>query len=203
MVRRFERNSIIRPEDESKSQIYIMLSGIGRLTCLNRRGERVLMEVLGPGDMVGIPSLLPEIRQNLRCEASTECEIGRIAPKTLVEEVLGLPFEPFRHALRLTSGRWWQLLLRHSAFVGQTVQDRVVLALLELSSKLNPAKAGLNALNVDLTHQDLAQLVMASRAKVSGCLRRLAAANAITQDGRNRIVVVPERLQEIGGFERF
>jgi hypothetical protein len=74
-VRRFRKRSAIYSEDHVGEGMYIMLSGIARLTCLNRKGERILLEVLGPGDVVGIPSLLPDVRHNIRCEAFTDCQL--------------------------------------------------------------------------------------------------------------------------------
>lgn len=200
-VRYFAKNSFIHHEEQAKQHVYVLLSGIGRLTCLNRKEVRILLEVLGPGDVVGIPSLLPDLRQNLRCEAFTDCQVGRIAPKTLVEDVIGVPFEHFRHALMLTSGRWWQLLLRHSTFIEQSLQERVIFSLLELGSKVGVADVEKNTISIDLTHRDLAHLVMGSRAKVSGCLVQLAARNAIVQESRTKIVIVdPAKLRAIAGL---
>src|SRR6266851_1895528 len=105
-VRRFRKRSAIYREDHVGEGLYIMLSGIAKLTCLNRKGERVLLEVLGPGDVVGIPSLLPDVRHQLRCEAFTDCRLGLLGVKELVEGVVGLPFGDFGVALRLTMGRW-------------------------------------------------------------------------------------------------
>jgi len=200
VIRLFERDVIIYEGGQPKHYMYILLSGIARLTCLNRKGERVLLEVLGPGDAVAIPSLLPEVRSNLRFRAFTDCLIGLLSPKMLVQDVVGLPFGHFRKALGLTCGRWWQLLMRHSAFMEQSLQERVALALLDLGSKVGMTDAEKKTLSIDLSHQDLAYLVIGSRAKVSACLAQLAAQNAIFQEGRTRIVMVPEKLQAIAGF---
>lgn len=197
-VRHFEGRTVIHREGDTRGgYAYILLSGIGRLTCLGRKGGRVLLEVLGPGDIVGLPSLMPYARQDVRCEAFTACQVGKIALKRLVEEVIGLPFDHFKHALRLTSGRWWQLLVRHSIFIEQTLQERVVHALRDLALKLSRGDSGNGTVNIDLTHQELAHLVIASRAKVSACLSQLAVQNVIVQEGRNRIIADPQRLDAI------
>lgn len=200
-VRHFDKRTVIHQEGHTKGgYVYILLSGIGRLTCLSRGGGRVLLEVLGPGDIVGIPSLLPYARQNVCCEAFTACEVGKIALKRLVEEVIGLPFDHFKHALRLTSGRWWQLLVRHSIFIEQSLQERIIHSLCELGAKLSVRYPKEKTVSIDLTHQELAHLVIASRAKVSTCLAELAAQNAIVQQGRNRIVIDAQKLQAIAAL---
>ena len=58
-IRQFSERSIVYKEGESDDAIYILVSGIARLICLNRKGKRNLLEVLGPGDVIQIPSLFP------------------------------------------------------------------------------------------------------------------------------------------------
>ena len=51
-IRQFSKHSIVYKEGESDDAIYILVSGIARLICLNRKGKRNLLEVLGPGDVI-------------------------------------------------------------------------------------------------------------------------------------------------------
>jgi len=158
VVRLFERHAVIYEESQSKAYMYVLLSGIARLTCLNRKGERILLEVLGPGDIVALPPLLTDARVHLRFGAFTDCRIGLLNPKTLVQHIMGLPFSNFRHALALTSGRWWQLLVCHSTFMEQSLKERVILALLDLGAKVGRQEGKKKTFSIDLTHQDLADL---------------------------------------------
>src|SRR5208283_4315120 len=127
-IRQFSRHSIVYKEGESDEAVYIVLSGIGRLVCLNRKGKRNLLEVLGPGDVIEIPSLLPDIHHKLSCDAFTDCEIGLVGPGELVQGVIGIPLREFDEALNLTIGRWWKLLERHSNFLDQSVRERIAIA---------------------------------------------------------------------------
>jgi len=60
-VRQFSKRSIIYEEGQSERAVYVVLSGIARLICLSRKRKRNLLEVLGPGHVIEIPSLLPDI----------------------------------------------------------------------------------------------------------------------------------------------
>ena len=134
-IRQFSKRSIVYKEGESDDAVYVVISGIARLTCLNRKRERNLLEVLGPGDVIEIPSLLPDIHHKLTCETFTDCQIGLIGPTALVEGIVGIPFREFNEALNLTMGRWWTLLERHSNFLRQTVREKIMLALFDLGRK--------------------------------------------------------------------
>lgn len=153
--------------------------------------------MLGPGDVICIPSLLPDLRHSLECEAFTECEIGVLSAEALVETV-GLQYAEFLLALKLTMGRWWALLVRQSHFVDQTLEERIAVALLDLAGKFGLPDARGTIINVRFGHRNLAELVSGSRPKVSVCLRRFAMEGRLIQDQR-RIIVVPEKLSQILG----
>jgi CRP/FNR family transcriptional regulator len=196
-VRRFRQRALVYSGRQSGDAIHVMLSGIARITSVNRKNERVLLEVLGPGDVICIPSLLPDLRHSLECEAFTECEIGVLSAEALVETV-GLQYGEFLLALKLTMGRWWALLVRQSHFVDQTLEERIAVALLDLAGKFGLPDARGTIINVRFGHRNLAELVSGSRPKVSVCLRRFAMEGRLIQDQR-RIIVVPEKLSQILG----
>jgi CRP/FNR family cyclic AMP-dependent transcriptional regulator len=191
-VRRFRKRAIVYSGKQAGDTIHMMLSGIARMTSVNRKNERVLLEVLGPGDVVCIPTLLPDLRHSLECEAFTDCEIGVLSAKALVE-MLGLRYEAFLLSLKLTMGRWWALLVRQSHFVDQTLEERIAVALLDLADKFGLTDARGTIINVHFGHRNLAELVSGSRPKVSMCLRRFAINGSLIQE-RRRIIVVPAKL---------
>ena len=201
-LRHFRKRALIYSGKQLGDTIHIMIAGIARLTSVNRKNERVLLEVLGPGDVVCIPTLLPDLRHNLECEAFTECEVGVLSAQAMVETV-GLQYDEFLLALRLTMGRWWALLVRQSRFVDQTLEERIAVALLDLADKFGLPDARGTIINVRFGHRSIAQLVSGSRPKVSVCLRRFALEGVLIQE-RRRIIVVPGKLSAIlsRGFER-
>jgi CRP/FNR family transcriptional regulator, cyclic AMP receptor protein len=193
-IRQFPKRSVIYKEGESDDAVYILVSGIARLVCLNRKGERNLLEVLGPGDVIQIPSLLPDIHHKLTCEAFTDCQIGLISPTALVEGVVDIPFRDFSEALNLTVGRWWTLLERHSNFLRQTVREKIMLALLDLGRKFGQRDDRAMIVDLGLSGQDIADLVESSRPKVSECLKKLVAEGIVKRE-RRRFIIDSVRIQ--------
>jgi len=149
-------------------------------------------EVLGPGDVICIPTLLPDVRHSLECEAFTECQVGVLSAQALVETV-GLQYNQFLIALRLTMGRWWGLLVRQSRFVDQTLEERIAVALLDLAEKFGLPDGRSTIINVRFGHRDIAELVSGSRPKVTVCLKRFEVEGALIQEPR-RIIVMPDKL---------
>ncbi len=93
---RLAKGSIIFDEGNSADSAYILLSGIARITCRNRKGERIMVIMVAPGMIPGFPLPVPGIRYNFRCEAVTACQIGTVDFKTLIEISLGIASNDFK-----------------------------------------------------------------------------------------------------------
>jgi CRP-like cAMP-binding protein len=92
------------------------------------------------------------------------------------------------------SGRWDLVQLRCSNFMGCTLEERVALILLELSENFGiPDRQGIR-LTVATRHKDLAELVGASRPRVTEYLSSFEQKNLIVRDGR-QLIVRRERLE--------
>jgi CRP-like cAMP-binding protein len=94
-----------------------------------------------------------------------------------------------------TVSRWGELLYRYTRFQGLNLRQRLAMALLELAQKFGVQDARGTMLILQLTHEDLADLVGASRQKVTEHIKELERQQVILRDGR-KLIVMPNRLQE-------
>jgi CRP/FNR family transcriptional regulator, cyclic AMP receptor protein len=194
-LERVKRRDTIFFEGESSNRIYILLSGVAKLSFQNR-DERVLVGLVGPGEIFGVSSLLPHATRPFRCDAFNDCIVGIARPETFVGLVLGVPLERFSRTLEVTVGRWWITLQRYTNFVGLSVRERLAGALLELAMKFGAEDSRGILLTLKVTHADLAELVGASRQRTTEQLNDFENERVILRDGR-RLIIVPERLREL------
>jgi CRP/FNR family transcriptional regulator len=191
---RIEKRGIIFDDQQSSEAAYVLLSGVARITCRNRRGDRTLVIMVAPGMIPGFPPPVSGIMYNFRCEAVTECQIGVVALKTFIEIALGIASADFKRMAASYSGRWDLVLLRCANFMSCTLEERVALILLELSENFGvPDKQGVR-LSVTARHQDLAELVGASRPRVTEYLALLEREQLIVRDGR-QLIIKRDRLE--------
>jgi CRP-like cAMP-binding protein len=192
---RVKRHATIFYEGETSSRVYVLLSGVAKLSFLNGT-ERVLVSLVGPGEVFGVSSLLPHSTRPFRCDAFSDCTVAVIRPDVFVDTVLGVPLDTLSRTLEVTVGRWWSMLLRYANFVGLGLRERLAGALLELASKFGVRDARGTMLTLKLTHADLAELVGASRQRTTEQLSEFEREHAIVRDGR-RFIIVPEKLWEL------
>ena len=122
-------------------------SGVARITCRNRKGDRTLVIMVAPGMIPGVPPAVTGIRYNFRCEAVTDCQIGTVTLATFIEIALGIASADFKRMAASYSGRWDPVQLRCSNFMGCTLEERVALILLELSENFGVPRSTRGATN--------------------------------------------------------
>jgi len=132
-VSTIEKREIIIDEKYLPDAAYVLLTGVARITCRNRKGDRILVIMVAPGMIPGFPPPVPGISYNFRCEAVTECQIGTIELKAFVEISLGIASDDFKRMALSYLGRWDLVQLRCANFMSCTLEERIALILLELS----------------------------------------------------------------------
>jgi CRP/FNR family transcriptional regulator, cyclic AMP receptor protein len=198
ITRRVRRHETIFFEGEDANQVYLLLSGVAKLTFLNA-SERILVSLVGPGEIFGVSSLLTVTKRPFRCDAFSDCVVGVTNPEDFVDAALGVRLEDLSRMLDVTVGRWWGMLLRYTNFLGLALRERLAGALLELGAKFGAEDARGRLLTLKLTHSDLAELVGASRQRITEQLSEFERTGVIIRDGRRLIIVTDELLALVQG----
>jgi CRP-like cAMP-binding protein len=187
-LRRIAKGTTIFGENDSADTAYILLSGIARITCRNRKGQRIMVIMVAPGMIPGFPLAVPGIKYSLRCEAVTACQIGTIDFQKFIEISLGIASDDFKRMATNYLVRWDLVQLRCSNFMGCTLVERLALALLELAENFAVEDPRGLLLTVSTRHKDLAELVGASRPRVTEYLIEFERKRMILRTGRQLII---------------
>jgi CRP/FNR family transcriptional regulator, cyclic AMP receptor protein len=189
-----EKRAIIFDEKHSPDSAYILLTGVARITCRNRKGQRTLVIVVAPGMIPGFPPPVAGISYNFRCEAVTVCRVGTIDLESFVEISLGIASADFKRMAESYLGRWDLVQLRCANFMSCTLEERLALILLELSENFGiPDPKGIR-LTLPTRHRDLAELVGASRPRITEHLITFERKRLITRNSR-QLVINRDRLE--------
>ena len=172
----------------SPDAAYVLLSGVARISCSNRKGDRTMVIMVAPGMIPGVPPSVAGIKYNFRCEAVTDCQIGTVSLAKFIEIALGIASGDFKRMAASYSGRWDLVQLRCSNFMACSLEERVALILLELSENFGVRDRRGVRLTVPTRHQDVAELVGASRPRVTEYLASFERRHLIVRDGRQLIV---------------
>jgi CRP/FNR family transcriptional regulator, cyclic AMP receptor protein len=190
----FKRRDIILREGVLASEVNILLTGVARITCVNARSERVTIALLAPGLIPELPAL-PMSRSGFQCEAYNDCRVGTLSLDKFDGITEGSADSLFRHRHENDLKQWYRLLLRSSTFLSLGLHERIAIALLELCSEFGVEESRGTLLRVPFRQNDIANLVGASRPRVTEHLARLERERFLIRQGRQFVVQV-SKLQE-------
>ncbi len=189
-----EKRAIIFDEKHSHDSAFILLTGVARITCRNRKGARTLVIMVAPGMIPGFPPPVAGISYNFRCEAVTVCRVGTIQLEALVEISLGVASADFKRMAESYLGRWDLVQLRCANFMSCTLEERLALILLELGENFGvPDPKGIR-LTLPTRHRDIAELVGASRPRITEHLIMFERKHLISRNSR-QLVISRDRLE--------
>jgi len=192
----FDRGQTILRDAQFAPQAHFLIKGIARSTCKNARGERVTIALLPQGPIPDFPSL-PSGRFDFRCEAYNDCRVGSMGWDDFKKITANSP-ELVRTFHQNDMRHWYRLLLRSSSFLKLDLHERVAITLLELAADFGIKESRGALLKAPFSHNDIADLVGASRPRVTEHLAQLEREHLLIRQDRTFIVRVDELERAIG-----
>ncbi|CAB4594149.1 unannotated protein [freshwater metagenome] len=191
------KGTVLFSEGDEGDHLYVIVEGKLKLGTSSGDGRENLLSVLGPGEMFGELSLFDPGPRTATATAVTDVRLLSLGHDKVIPWVTQHP----QVALDLL-GRLSQRLRRTNEVVGDLVfsdvPGRVAKALIDLGERFGKDTPEGLYVNHDLTQEELAQLVGASRETVNKALADFAGRNWIRLDGRAVLIIDVERLGKRG-----
>ena len=191
------KGGILFREGDEGEHVYVIVDGKLKLGTSSTDGRENLLSILGPGEMFGELSLFDPGPRTSTATAVTDAKLLSLSHEKLIPWLKGNP-EVSLHLL----ARLAQRLRRTNEAVGDLVfsdvPGRVAKALIDLGARFGKQTDEGLYVHHDLTQEELAQLVGASRETVNKALADFAGRNWLKLDGRAVLITDLERLEKRG-----
>lgn len=192
---RLARGEVVFREGDPGDSLYVIVSGKIKLARSSGDGRESLLSVLGPGEMFGELSLFdpgPRLSTGYVVSDTELISLGNDAlrgflaehPEVAMQMLAGLA-----HRLRRTNEGM-------SDLVFTDVPGRVAKALLDLSDRFGRRTDGGVAVAHDLTQEELAQLVGASRETVNKALAEFVQRGWLRLEARAVVILDIQRIRQ-------
>ncbi|WP_242659193.1 Crp/Fnr family transcriptional regulator [Thermostaphylospora chromogena] len=180
-------------EGETGDRLYVVLEGKIKLSRTAPDGRENLLSVLGPGEMFGELSLFDPRPRTATATGLTDARLAGLGHDDLRPWLTGRP-EVALHLLRALAQRLRRTNDVLADLVFTDVPGRVAKALLDLAEKFGHRAEDGMRVHHDLTQEELAQLVGASRETVNKALADFAQRGWLRIEGRAVVILDMERL---------
>ena len=191
---RLERGDVLFREGDQGNRLYVIGEGKIKLGLTSVDGRENLLAILGPGEMFGELSLFDPGPRTATATAVAETQLIELGHDDLNTFLAGRPavassmLAALARRLRRTNDSLADLVFTD-------VPGRVAKALLDLSNRFGrPAEDGILVAH-DLTQEEIAQLVGASRETVNKALADFASRGWIKLEARAVVLMDVERIR--------
>jgi len=194
---KISKGTILFAEGDGGDQLYVIAEGKLKLGTSSGDGRENLLSILGPGEMFGELSLFDPGPRTSTATAVTDAKLLSLGQEKLLPWLAENP----KVSLQLLASLAQRLRRTNEAvgdLVFSDVPGRVAKALIDLGERFGKKTDEGLFVHHDLTQEELAQLVGASRETVNKALADFAGRNWLKLDGRAVLITDFERLSKRG-----
>ena len=190
---KFPRGTTIFDEGEPGDRLYIIISGKVKLARHAVDGRENLLTVMGPSDMFGELSIFDPGPRTSSAVCVTEV-VAATMDSTMLHAWIKQHPEISEQLLRVLARRLRRTNNSLADLIFTDVPGRVAKALLQLANRFGIQEGPALRVNHDLTQEEIAQLVGASRETVNKALAEFAHRGWIRLEGKSVLISDTERL---------
>lgn len=181
-------------EGEPGDRLYVILDGKVKLGHSSPDGRESLLAVLGPGEMFGELSLFDPGKRAATATALTDASVLELSNEQLMPWLAGRP-EVAAALLQALARRLRRTNEAMADLVFTDVPGRVAKALMDLGEKFGTVTPEGLLVTHDMTQEEIAQLVGASRETVNKALADFTQRGWVRLESRQVLILDVERLR--------
>ncbi len=187
------RGSTLFHEGEPGDSLYIVLEGKVKLGRRSSDGRENLVAVMGPADQFGELSLFDPGPRTATATVVTDARLA-VLPKQALQQWVHERPQIAIQLLHVIARRLRRTNTMLADLIFVDVPGRVAKQLLQLAQKFGSVDGGQLRVTHDLTQEELAQLVGASRETVNKALADFASRGWLRLEGKSVVILDRERL---------
>ncbi len=169
-----------------------ILSGLVKVYCPNADGSRVLVALKGAGDLAGFTDYLESNgrrAQAFDAEALTRVSAALFTRDCVLKALQRLTPAKLVLLFELLNTRWSSAAFTYVQFFGMSFRDRLLNVFRDLATRFSVRDARGALLTVELSHDDLAEMIGSSRPMVSRLIADMMEQAIIGRQGKHYILV--------------
>jgi len=190
------RRSIVFREGDSPRAVYLVCAGKVKLFAAAGDRRKLLLRIAGPGDMLGLNTLLSNLPYEVSAETLTPCTFKEIDRGPFLDFLSVYPEAAFIAALTLAHESREIFIATRRLALSPSAAARVAQVLIGLMP-LDPSFGQLPSFPMMLTHAELASLAGTSRETVARLLNQLERDGIIARDNSTMTIVKLNQLKQL------
>jgi CRP-like cAMP-binding protein len=192
MLVRYPKGAELFSKGSPADVVFAVLTGVVKVHSSRAGGDRVLVELAGPGDLVGYADFSDadgERSQLFEAAALTNCCVALFTRHHITEVLKGLEPEALLKIAESINSIWSNVVYRYASFLGMSLRKRLEIVLAELAERFGVPDSRGTLLMPELAQEELAEMIGSSRPMVSKLLTEMTERGILVREGRRHILL--------------
>ena len=188
----FEKGALAFCEGNVDGMLACILSGYVRVYCPVGDGNRTLVRMAGPGEIIGYPDYVDEkgrIARLFEAQVASKCTLALFRRDHVARLLRDLPAEVLISILVSMNIFWSESLRYFATLLNLPSWDRLVVVMSDLATRASVKDSEGTVLIPELGHEDLAEMIGCSRPLVSRMIAEMVESGLIARRGKQYVLL--------------
>ena len=175
-------------QGEVSNSVYVVKEGRFKLLRVTQAGAETILQLVGPGELIGETALLRpdrvQVATAIAVEAAKVCSINHDIFEKIIKNQPNVAWEIIKNLGDRLYDVWEQV----SESNNQSTQEKVLSLMLRMAREHGESCEAGTRITIPFTQQEIASLVGASRVMVSQSIQELTVKNYLCREKRHYIL---------------
>lgn len=188
----FEKGALAFCEGNTDGMLACILSGYVNIYCPVGDGNRTLVRMAGPGEIIGYPDYIDEKGRHARmfeAQVATKCTVALFSRDHITRLLASLPPEALTSILASLNTFWSENLRRFTILLNLPFWDRLTIVMSDLAKRAGVQDSEGIILIPEIGHEDLAEMIGCSRPMVSRLIAQMVESGYLSRRGKQYVLL--------------
>ncbi|MGB6554596.1 MAG: Crp/Fnr family transcriptional regulator [Candidatus Binataceae bacterium] len=188
----FEKGVLVLSEGSTNDLFGCVLSGFVKVYCAVADGNRTLVRLVGPGELIGYADYIDardRHAQLFEAQSSSKCSVALINRDHVARLLRGFETDALVELLQTLNTFWSQNLRWFATLLNLPFGQRLEVVLNDLALRFGVKDSRGTILIPELAHEDLAEMIGCSRPMVSRLIAEMAEGGLLSRSGKQYLLL--------------
>jgi CRP-like cAMP-binding protein len=197
----YNKGATVVPKGSPAEVLFYVITGLLKVYCPRPNGTRILVKLVGPGDVVGYADYVDakgHRAQVFEIDALTKSSVALFTREHISKILSTLEQSILLRAIERLNTAWSAMAQWFGTFLGMSFQERLELVLNEIATKFGVRDSRGILLTPELAHADFADMIGSSRPMVTRLMAEMTKQGLLLREGKRLILRKPPADQSSG-----
>src|SRR5271156_5864776 len=195
----FEKGALAFCEGNTDGMLACILSGYVKVYCPVGDGNRTLVRLAGPGEVIGYPDYIDEKGRHARlfeAQVATKCTLALFSRDHVVRLLASLPTDVLISIIASLNTFWSENLRFFATLLNLPFWNRLTIVMSDLAKRAGVQDADGIILIPEIGHEGLSEMIVCSRPMVTRLIAEMGESGLLARRGKQYVLLKKWDLDE-------